>query len=374
MRAMPILRCFLVLLLISVSGCHLGHEQETIVMAFPPGRDEVRVLLIYQGFHVISGNNRNLESVLQSAKHDLGGLMASEQEFRLGGWPLHFNLAPQKGETEEQKEFREFLRAHLTIRKGAFFSDPDGRLNGYQFLTIRDGQKFVARINDRVSTFFAKSLSEGKAKPERPEDDIDEESLELILKAAREKHRWLDLKPGRISFTIPGTQTLFERGKREVLQLRTLENLRKEVAKVEEANATAETKALRKSIDHIERDAEWLSQLPLSFDLRKDRMTLSLGFGEGEPIIVKTPNESQEKRLFEKELIAHARTLGVPFQEEITSESLIAEFLKDIGPTSKETFLGLNWHTAFLLVAVLGLSLLLLIVVRRTVLRKRQLP
>jgi hypothetical protein len=363
---MPILRyCFLVSLLLSLSGCHLGHEQETIVVAFPPGRDEVRVLLIYQGFHAFSGSNRDLESVLRSAKHDLGGLMASEQEFRLGGWPLHFYLAPQERETNEQKEFREFLRDHLTIRKGGFFSDPDGRLNGYQFLEVRDARKFVARANDRISAFIAKSLSERMAKPERPEDDIDEESLELILKAAREKHRWLDLKPGRISFTLPGTPTLFERGKREVLQLRTLENLRKELAKPEAADATAGTKAPRESIDRIERDAEWLSQLPLSIDLRKDRITLSLGLGDGEPIILKTPHESREKRLFEKELIAHARTLSVPFQEELTSESLIAEFLKDIGPTSKEPFWGLNWQSAILLGAVLGLSLLMLIVIRR---------
>jgi hypothetical protein len=358
----------------ATAGCHLGHEQETIVIAFPPGRDEVRVLLIYQGFHVNSGSNKDMDSVLQSAKHDLDGLMASEQEFRLGGWPLHFNLAPQQGDTKEQKEFREFLRKHLTIRKGVFFSDPDGRLNGYQFLEVRNARKFVAQANDRISWFLAESLSERMSNPDRTKDDIDEESLKLILKAAREKHRWFDLKPGRITLTLPGTQTLFERGKREVLQLQTLKNLCKELEKAEAADATAGTKALRESIDAIERDAEWLSQLPLSFDLRKDRITLSLGLGDGEPIIVKTPLERQEKRLFEKELTAYARTLGVPFQEEVKSESLIADFLKDNGPTGNEPFWGLNWHTAFLLGAVLSLSLLMLIVVRKTMLRRPQSP
>ena len=58
---------------------------------------------------------------------------------------------------------------------------------------------------------------------------------------------------------------------------------------------------------------------------------------EGEPIIVRMPREPRERRRFEKELITHARTLKVPFREKITSESLIAEFLKEVGsPAAKE--------------------------------------
>ena len=79
----------------------------------------------------------------------------------------------------------------------------------------------------------------------------------------------------------------------------------------------------------MNRDTEWLTQLPLSFELRKGRMTVSLAFGDGEPIVVKTQDESGENRRFEKELTAHARSLKVPFREKVAVETIIAEFLKD---------------------------------------------
>src|SRR5215471_10378473 len=291
----------LVPLFLSVPGCYLGHQRETIVAAFPPGRDEVRLLLVYEGFHANTGGNENLETVLQSAKQELGGLMASEQEFRLDGWPLHFSLAPRQDESEENKEVREFLRTHLRIRKGAFFSDEKHRLNGYQFVTIRDAQKFVAGINDRLSAHLAREIPETLAKPAAAWEPFDNASLEMILKASREKHRWLELKPGRVSFTLPGTQALFERGKREALQLPELAKLLQEATNGKQAGEAAASIALRESIRKMNRDTKWLTQLPLSFELRKGRMTVSLGFGDGEPIVVKTQDESGENRRFEKE-------------------------------------------------------------------------
>jgi hypothetical protein len=204
-------------------------------------------------------------------------------------------------------------------------------LNGYQFLTIRDAQKLVAGINDRMSAYLVREIPETLSKPASTWEPFDKESLERILKAAREKHPWLELRPGRLSFTLPGAQTVFERGRREVLQFPELEKLRKEAGNPEQADERAALKAMGEAVGRIERNAEWLSQLPLSFDLRKDRMTLALGFGDGEPMILKTLKQSQEKRPFEKELTAHARTLEVPFRDNVTVETLIAEFLEQTG-------------------------------------------
>jgi hypothetical protein len=63
---------------------------------------------------------------------------------------------------------------------------------------------------------------------------------------------------------------------------------------------------------------------------RKDGVVISLGLGDGEPLVVVAPSGAAgEKRKLEEELIAHARTLKAPFKEGVTAEGLIAEFLKE---------------------------------------------
>jgi hypothetical protein len=306
------------LLLPAASGCNLGFEKETVVVAFPPGRDEVRILLVYEGFHAV----RDGKSDLERAKKELSGLIASEHEFRLGAWPFIFTLLHQKDESEEARKFRDFARQHVTIHKGGFFQVAGGNLNGYQSLTIREARKFVRRANDAFSVYLAREIPEEFAKPKFTSDFFDRTSLELILQAAREKHQWIKLEPGRVHFTFPGTQALFDRTKREALQIPHLEELHKALTNGEDDRALTR-------IADIQQNAAWLSQLPLSFDVRKDWMTLMLGFGEGEPIYLKLPENTGLLARRDKELTAHARTLKVPFRENETVESIAAEFLKE---------------------------------------------
>jgi hypothetical protein len=320
-------RLLLLIPLCLAGGCNkLGHDKETIVAAFPPGKDEVRLLLIYEGFHV----PQEEKTKLGQAKDELDRLMASEREFRLGYWPLFFNLDRRDNDNDAEKQLVDFLRAHITIRKGAFFQSRDGALNGYQTVTIRDAQKFIAGWNERISAWLAEKLPEELAKPKRDDDAFDKESLERLLQAARKKHTWIKLEPGRISLTLPGTQSLFERGKRESLKLPALERLHQEIATSGQGPGSADRGAQRDAIAAIERNAIWLSQLPLSIDQRKDRLTLSLGFGDGESITMGLPNEPRTRNELDKELVAHARKLKVPFREGITVDSLIADFLMGI--------------------------------------------
>jgi hypothetical protein len=310
--------CLLSLLLPATAGCNLGFEKETVVVAFPPDRDEVRILLVYEGFHSV----RDGKSDLEKAKKELSGLMASEHEFRLGSWPLIFTLSHEKDEREEARKFRDFARQHVTIHKGGFFQVAGGNLNGYQTLTIREARKFVRGANDAFSEHLAREIPEEFAKPKLTCDLFDRTSLELILQAAREKHTWVKLEPGRVHFTFPGTQALFDRTKRGALQVPQLEELHKVLKKGEDESALTR-------LAEIQQNAAWLSQLPLSFDVRKDRMILSLGFGEGEPIYLRMPENPGLPARRDKELTAHAKTLKVQFRENETVESIVAEFLKE---------------------------------------------
>jgi hypothetical protein len=109
------------------------------------------------------------------------------------------------------------------------------------------------------------------------------------------------------------------------LNLPKLTQLRETITK---NGKSGDNKAQRDAIAAIEQTATWLSKLPLSIDQQKDRITLSLGFGEGEPIIVGLPNEPRIRNELDKELITYARTLQVPFREGVTVDSLTKEFLK----------------------------------------------
>src|SRR5262249_29211712 len=109
------------------------------------------------------------------------------------------------------------------------------------------------------------------------------------------------------------------------------EKLRKEAGNPEQADERAALKAMGEAVGRIGRNAEWLRQLPLSFALRQDRMTLAPRFGDGGPMLLTTLKQSQERRPFDKEVTAHAQTLEVPFRDNVTVETLIAEFLEQTG-------------------------------------------
>jgi len=99
-----------------------------------------------------------------------------------------------------------------------------------------------------------------------------------------------------------------------------------------EANADKVRKekreTVRRTIDNLTLAARFFSETPLSFDQRHDRFTIALGVGNGEPIRLTTRNQPQKHA---DELLALARTLKVPFSEDLTSEKLIGAFVKDKG-------------------------------------------
>jgi hypothetical protein len=314
----------LALLLVPCAGC-LDFEKETVVVAFPKDRDEVRFLLVYEGFRVAGEGNGPMDK----AKEELAKLTTTDKFFYLGSPLLAIPLDKQKDEKEDQKRYREWLVKHLTVGKCVLFTNKEGKLCGYQKITLRNAKKFVADVNGFLSEEFAKWAQDLLDNEKKRGKDWDKETLDLVLKAARNKHQWVRIEPGRISFTMPGSQAVFTKAKREILAAQRLEDLCKELAP---GKKEPKLDAIRDKLKSMELGQAWLSDLPVSIDLRKDRATLSLGFGDGEPFMLISPPPDKPKEFTERDkgLAAYAKTLKAEFRKDVTTDALIAEFLKEV--------------------------------------------
>jgi hypothetical protein len=284
----------LALVLLGTSGC-LEFDRQTMVIVFPEDSKEVRCLFVYEGLRVEGNKADNLET----AKEQLTTWANTQDEFCLAPiWFARVNIKAEFTDNPEVQAQKEMLRKHLVIRNGAFFLNADGKLCYSQTVTIRDRNKFLPDLNDLVSEQMAHYANSGLSAPKnaRSDDWCDEETLRLIQKASDGgKFPWIQMEPGRISVMTPSTPASANRLKEKLF---------------------AETLP------------KWFSDLPLSFDQRKDNFTLSLGYGDGEPIQLVAGELKHPNRDFEEKLIKHARTLKVPFKKDMTTEGLVEEFLK----------------------------------------------
>jgi hypothetical protein len=323
------------LALLGGAGC-LTFEKETMVFVFPPGGQEVRGLLIYEGMAPSAAKAADLER----AKDELSETFASRERFYLGAWPLLVSLKPGADDDPAAREEKALFRKHLVVRSGGFFLNENGRLCSYQVVTIRDRRKFVRDLNVHLSWRIAEYARRGLADPRQRAGWEDEESLRLIRRAGDKKFEWVQIEPGRFSLTLPATPAAVTRLKRQFLGQDELAALRETAAgqpskKGTDAPPRVPTlpevqEAVRSYGAQRKFLIDFLGDLPLSFDQRKDRFTVSLGLGEGEPIRLAPPTEVRPAPVpGEADLIAHARKLKVPFKAGLTTEKVIADFLKE---------------------------------------------
>jgi len=281
------------------AGCgRLGFEKQTVVAAFPADRDEVRILLVYEGLNVLGDK----ENDLKDAKSRLRQLATEQTFYLMNAFSFSLKPDPARPLTEEEKKTWQLIQKHLSLLNGEFYLDEKGQLCFYQHLTIRDAQEFVKGCNEWIGRAIGKFAAEGLAldraalnAEERAAWAMwDVETLQRLQAASKGKHAWLRLEAGRLSFTMPGTEHCFTHLKREGLR-----NCAKE---------------------------PWLARLisdtPCSLDQRKDQLTVALGVGAGEPIRLLFEGD-KDKRHFDGELRKYAQGLPVPFSKTATSKSLI---------------------------------------------------
>lgn len=277
------------------AGC-LNFEKQTIFMLFSPERDELRAVLVYEGLFVSGDKQQDLKK----AQDQLAGLYLTNQQFYVADPLFCFDL--KGGKTDPTAGL---LAKHLAIRNGEFFLNKEGKLSFSQTITVTNAKELVEAINASTSEAFAQFAAEGLAADRTKEKGRwelwDEESLRLIQKAAQEKHPWVRLEPGRISFTMVGSQALFARMKREML--------------------AGEPPQLSPELIRFLCNTSW------SLEERRNRVTISLGVGDGKPLRLPFERGKGDER-FAKELLTHAKLLAGQFREDASADEVIAEFQK----------------------------------------------
>jgi hypothetical protein len=288
------------------AGC-FEFEKQTVYFVFPKDRDEVHALVVYEGLRVDKDN----DMTLKDAKKQLADF-TGEKQFAFLGWPFIWSLDPDAGDNDDVKRVKELLRKHVTIKNGAFYTRADGKLCGYQTLIVRDASKFVAGINGHISDAVI-------ADKDKPWDSTDRASRELILKAARDKHAWVKVEPGRISADVPMSPEMAKRWRRDALGVDAFADIFK---------ALDTPAAPRPQLEQLKATLSFWADNPWSFDQRRDRVVISLGVGGGEPIRLDCPATPREATKYDAALADYAKTLPVKFREGVTVDSLVEEFAK----------------------------------------------
>ncbi len=327
--ARPLLALFAGFVLLS-AGC-VDFDRQTIVIAFDPDRDEAHALLVYEDLN--PGGDK--EEDLKRAKQTLDFLFAQEKGFILAHPLAIIPVIPpaEKEKLDEQaKKFRDLLLKHLTVKKGTFFVNKEGRLCGTQTVDIRGVKKFVDRINMSISdTLISDTVGEWPARllsDRTKRGDLDEETLRLWQKAARDRHPWFTYEPGQIKLTLVGSPKYLASVKRWLVNGLVLNELRRIVEGAPKQDAVEKRNRELYHLRVLQRWGEVVAEVPWSVEQKRDRLSLAIGLADGRPLRLFSPYVTQEPGLKAAEMIAHAKKLGLPFQKDAMVESVIADFLR----------------------------------------------
>jgi hypothetical protein len=312
--------------LLGSTGC-VTFERETMAFTFSPDGKEIHGLLLYEGIHSDVDN----EMGLKIAKQQLAEFVQGGQSFCLGdNWILRVKLEEKVG-ADKQTPLSKYIR----VKNNGFFLDRDGKLCGYQTLTVSNADRLVADLNALINAEVGKAAAAALKDPQLRGEVVTEADLKLWQQAAEHKHAWIKLEPGRFSAVVPMTPELFQKGKDEVVK--QIARLREQADKLTDKDLPpAERKMAQESVRSGLRNFEHLARIlaanPVSVEQRKNQVTVALGLGEGEPIrLLSLFTPPQPVRPIEKDLIAYARTLDVPFLKEASADRILADFLKEAG-------------------------------------------
>ena len=309
---------------IGTTGCTgLNYDRQVAALAFSGDRSAVRCLLIYEGLRVQGNSPKDLTE----AKEQLKELFRDRHEFWLGDTYLLLRFSLRPPDAGKDAALQNLLRKHVTIDRAEFFESTDARLCAYQILTVRNPETLVAGLNPILTAHTAESVKEDLAKPVAARGTIDLETLRLLEKACRGKFEWIRFEPGRLSVTVPASPSFSRQIKSEVLGLATLEKA-ENAFRGSQANGPV-TGDLLGEFARLHSRMGDLRDHPWSFDQRKDQFTISLGYGNGEPIVLSPrPLPVRPAGPFDKDLADFARGLQVPRGERIAPAELVDRFLQ----------------------------------------------
>ncbi|MBL8793266.1 MAG: hypothetical protein JNM56_05125 [Planctomycetia bacterium] len=300
---------------LACSGC-LDFDRQTMHILMPQGRDELHAVFIYEGLHI----NGSQQNHVARAKEELKDLVNGKALY-LGNHMLRFHLTELSD--DRMKPLQTLLAKHLSLQDGVLFLDDRASLNASQTIRIRELTAFVQGLNEFIAGEFAHSVAEQRLNPVG--DFYDAETLALIERAIQDKHVWLSCEPGRISFTMPASDAVIARFKRQISGADDVDRLRS-LADTMLPDGLAE---FRKALTEAAANRETIAGLPWSFQHGRKRFTVSLGVGEGEPLhlVCKSGTRMQA---WDGELVNFARNSQLPVRKDLTVQGQIEKLQREV--------------------------------------------
>ncbi len=318
------------------AGC-LNFDKQTFVITFNADKDEAQALLVYETLQVAGDDNDDLKK----AKTTLETVFARNEGLYLGH-PLlalelsEYNEASGKKANPRAKQEREMMRKHIIPGASAFFLNKEGELCATQTLTIKQASKFVASLNEIIAEQVGEETA-AQLKDASKRGQLDMETLQLRQKAVMGKHEWVRYEPGRVSLSLVGSSKHFEDLKRGVINNTVMNDLHQLLKpkgppplpgeQPKAIDPAEQVKKLLEKLPEAERIAAFLAEAPWSVERRKDKLTVSLGLGDAEPLRFFSPYMPPKKGRTAP-LVEHAKTLKVEILRDTSTELLITEFLK----------------------------------------------
>ncbi len=222
---------------------------------------------------------------------------------------------------------------HVSLSRGKLFVD-EKKLCYSQGMKIQRAGEFVTGVNEVVSmAVIEKAERTNLSKTNLPE--WKKEFRWKVLAAAKKRHQWFQLEPGRLNLTFPVNQKAVDMAKWKLFKMPMHDRLRRSL------EAIRKGKDVKGNVDEIEGYLEYLEKVAwsiklntLSLDHRKDSVTISLGYGGKEPIpaIFLVPGNRQKEGKFQKHLNDLAKDMEDLWDENATVDNVLQAFREEQFP------------------------------------------
>ncbi len=315
-------------LLTLLSGC-LEFDAQDVVIHHDVANDRLDVLLIYRGLIAEGSSERDQ---IKEALDDLDKCLATGEFAFWCNWP--FKVDP----TAEPKGLGKDLLQHVDVENGGLFTDPVGKLCGYQFVRIREATAFFAKLENALQLGLQAGLLAGFPDDKEANHKVDADTRDYATEFLREKQKMIVAAPGHLELRLPCSAAdhrwLKGRLERYALINASREMVRRHGVAVLRSNggSVLTTSIADASVELPGTDIEQgLSKAPsfrffwdndFSFVHRDGLTTISLGTGESEEINITKSSDG----IYHEEFLAAVRKRGDKIEDGVPDQELARRF------------------------------------------------
>ena len=203
----------------------MNFEKQTLILRYDKANDKLCIFQNYEGIYgdkgedELDGNEQNqLDSVVNSGRTfffgnwifeiSLDGIEKSikEDEENLNNLQRMTTAEESQGAINVLKERVSLKRSMLTnvkIKNGKFYLNKDGKLCGYQYVTLNNASEMVEDCNRLISAYAMNANL----------DDMDKSFYRKLKDAALAKHTWIKLDGSSIRADVPMPYDYFQKMK-----------------------------------------------------------------------------------------------------------------------------------------------------------------